>query len=138
MLGEEIANYLVSAGVGLSASTSGMPVFGKPFPPTAPDAAACVICYGGEDPLDAMGPDGAAPVFERPRFQLLVRDTDDNAFGAEAICEAAKKALRHRSVTLSGVFYGFIRSLGPVFFLKFDENQRPHYAAEFAVMKKES
>jgi hypothetical protein len=53
VLGDEVATYLAGAGIGMSlSSTSGWIIFGVPFPPEAPNAAACVIEYGGSAPVD--------------------------------------------------------------------------------------
>lgn len=140
MLGDEVATYLANAGIGFSlvASTSATIIFAVPFPPEAQDAAACIIEYGGMPPLDAMGPSGSAPVFEQPRFQLLVRDRPDNLAACRSLMNLGYKALRHFSGVLSGVNYGFIQALSPVAFLKFDENNRGIYYANMEATKAES
>lgn len=139
MLGDEVASYLAGAGLGLSATTAGGTViFADPFPPTAPDTAVCIIEYGGSGSDDAFGPSLSSPVFEHPRFQLLCRDRPDNALACRTLAHNAKKKLRHFSGTMGTVTYGYVRALGPVFFLKYDENARVHYACNFECTKQES
>jgi len=111
MLGDEIATYLAGAGLGLTLSSSGTQVYGVPFPAEAPDTAACVIEYGGLAPYDAFGPSLSAPVFERPRFQIVCRDAQDRIAACRALILAVEKTLRHFSGTMGSVTYGFVQAL---------------------------
>lgn len=139
MVGDEVANYLAGAGIGMSlSSTSAGIVFGVPFPPEAPDTASCVIEYGGLAPVDAMGASLSPSIFEQPRFQLLCRDKSDNLAACRALANAAYKVLRRFSGAMAGVNYAYVQALGPVFFLKFDENERGYYACNFQARKAES
>jgi len=138
VLGDEVATYLAGAGVGLSLSSSGTVVFGVPFPPEAPNAAVCVIEYGGSAPVDAFGPSLSPSIFEQPRFQVLLRDTSDNLAACRALANSVYKVLRRYSGLMGGINYAYVRALGPVAFLKFDENQRGYYYCEFEARKAES
>lgn len=147
MLGDEVANYLAGLGVGftLTAATSATRIFGVPFPPdsTVPDAAACVIPYGGGENIDAFGPSLAAPLFQVARFQVLVRDHTDNQKSVVFLIEQAYRNLRHFVGTLTGtsgvqVRYVWVKSLAPPSFLKFDENQRCNWVWNAECMKEES
>jgi len=139
VLGDEVATYLAGAGLGLSLTTSSSNgVFAVPFPPLAGDTATCVIEYGGRENVDAFGPSLSAPIFQRPRFQVVCRDSADNALACRTLAESIYKKLRHFSGTLSGVTYGFVKAHRPPFFLNYDENQRIHYAINFEAHKTES
>ena len=138
--GDEVTTYLAASGLGLTAGSLGANgIFAGPFPPeTTTNTNTCVIEYGGMEPVDAMGPSLAAPIFEQVRFQVLCRDSSDNLSTCRALANSIYKKLRHYSGAMGGVNYAYVKALGPVFFLKFDENNRGYYACNFEARKAES
>ena len=126
----------ISPGVGSSSNG----IFSAPFPTEAGDSATCVIEYGGEPPLRAMGPAGTAPVMELPRFQVVSRDASDNAQVCRTLQKAIFNALEHQAGTLTGstggtTVYNFIEALSAPAFQKFDESGRVYYSCNFRAKK---
>lgn len=140
MLADDIATYLAGAGLGLSMGSSSNGIFSTPFPTEAGETATCVIEYGGEPPLRAMGPALTAPVVERPRFQVVSRDASDNAMTCRSLQKDIWNKLEHHAATLAGAtggttVYHFIEALSSPSFLKLDESGRVYYACNFRAQK---
>lgn len=142
MLADEIARYLAGAGLGLTVgATSGNGIFAVPFPTEAADAATCVIEYPGLKPVRAMGPNLTAPIFEAAKFQVLSRDTPDNAYTCRRLQLGIWAALCHLSTTLvtstgGSTFYGYIEGVQSApFFLKQDDSLRLYYACNYLAWK---
>lgn len=141
MLGDEIAIYLAGQGLGLVVGSTGSGgIFSLPFPTEAGDSATCVIEYPGKPPIRAMGPALQAPIFEQARFQLCSRDLSDRGFECRSLQKNMLNALSHLQVNLAGttggvVVYGYVESLTPPFFLKYDESGRVVYATNYSALK---
>lgn len=136
MVSDEIATYLAGAGLGLTLGTN---LYDVPFPigPGQPDAAVAVMEPPVEEKAeDTFGGSLAAEAISKPHFRIEVRDKDPGA--AKTTMWSVFKKVRNLSATLSGVRYLQIDSLGQPAFLKFDDNQRAIYYAEFRAWKEES
>lgn len=142
MLADEIAQYLAGAGLGLVVgATSANGIFAVPFPIQAGDAATCVIEYPGLKPVRAMGPNLQPPIFEAAKFQVLSRDTPDNAQTCRRLQQSIWAALCHLSTTLVGstggsTYYGYIDGIQSApFFLKQDDSARVYYVCNYMAWK---
>jgi len=147
-LEDEVANYLAGAGLGLTlGSSQANGVFADPFPPAAHDTSTCVVVYSGEESVKAFGPSLVADILEKPRFQVMTRDTPDKVRECKRLMLNINKKLRSLAgVTLTSVLpnstgsvsYAYVKALGPPFFLKYDEAQRVVYACNYVALKAES
>lgn len=137
MLGSEIALYLASAGIGL---TAGSTVFDVPFPEASPDQAAYIDVFGGRNNDRTFGPSLQAPLGENVDFLVVVRGTREGAAAAEGLADSIYKKLDNLGpVTLSGVLYRDVRTTeGPPKFLGFDQNNRPLFYCAYLADKDRS
>ena len=116
--------------VSLALGTFGVDLFiGKL--PDAPDSAAALMEYAGS--FGQFSHDSAVAEFERPRFQINVRDAV-YATGRATI-ESIYKGVPASNIMLNGTQYLRIVALQPPFFLKRDENDRPIFICNFEAMK---
>jgi hypothetical protein len=141
MVGDEVAEYLAGAGLGLTVGSSGANgVFAVLFPVEANDTATCVIEYASDLSVESMGASLSPVLLERPRFQVICRDLQDNARTCRSLAQSIYKKLRHYSGTMgsASVSYPFVNSMGVPFFLKIDENMRVLYACNYVAYKAES
>ncbi len=132
---DDVASYLAGAGLGLTVATSATGnLYKVPMPEAAPDAATCIVVYGGLPSVRAMGAsttalsNAASPVAEVVRFQVLVRKSAQAFEACVTLAENIHKALDHvANQTLGSARYLHIKTLGPPAFLAFDDNLRPRY-----------
>ncbi len=143
-LGQEVANYLAGAGIGLTISSSGTPVYGTPFPPESPAAAVAVIPYVSEGYVEAFGASLSGVLGERVRFQVVTRDDRDNMKSTEELANSINRVLRRYSGGMSvpgstaSITYFYVRSMGSPTFLKYDEDDRALYSCNYKAHKEES
>ena len=131
MLLDDLADLLSTGGIG----TVGTNLFKGTLPPE-PDAAVAILGpYGGLEPVHAMAAGPGASLAERPRVQVVARDTRYDA--------AMKKAqdvwllldgLQEK--TINGVKYYSIDALQSPFYLVRDENHREIFAANYEVVRR--
>lgn len=132
--------YLVATtSLGLSYSSStGYRLFLTPFPDQAQDAAVCMIEYGGGEAVRAFGNPRSAPVYERPRVQLTVRDGSSNFATARAKAEDIYQAVDATfSTTIGSALYLKMVALQPPFHLGSadDDNSRHRFVFNVEVWK---
>lgn len=141
---DDVPTYLAtSTGLSLTVATSsGGNLFKVPFPEGAPDAAVCLIVYGGRAPIRAMSAatthlgNAAAPVVETVRFQVVVREDAQSFEDGMELIENISRSLDHvANVTLGSTRYLYIRTLAPAAFLSFDGNLRPRFYVNAEAMK---
>lgn len=141
---DDVPAYL-AASTGLSlavATSSGGNLFKVPFPEGAPDAAVCLMVYGGLPPIRAMGAattylgNAATPVAETVRFQVLVREDAQSFEDGMELIENIGRSLDHvANQTLGSTRYLYIRTLSPAAFLSFDGNLRPRFYVNAEALK---
>lgn len=144
MLADEIVIYLAGQSLGLTVGSTGTGgIFSVPFPTEAGDSATCIIEYQGKPPIRAMGPALQQPIFEQARFQVVSRDVSDRAFECRSLQKSILNSLSHLAVNLAGTtgavtVYGYVETLTPPFFLKYDESGRIVYASNYSALKQVS
>ena len=132
MLLADVGNYLAGAGLGLTLGTN---LFQVPFPATCQDAAVCIVETPGEEDEFGSGPSLDPPALERPRLSVTVRDAPQNALTCRTLAGAIRSKLNNLGpVTLGGVLYHHLEAK-PVFYLSADQNERPRWVINVAVMK---
>lgn len=137
MLGDEVANYLVSKGFGTLNSN----VFYDFLPPDDGTIGLClvVIPYGGRPDEPDLGINGGTTRLEYPRFQVIVRGVKDDNTGPKTQMENIRKALvAVLSQTLNGIRYVSISALTPVLPLMRDANQQVYWYCNFEAIKSPS
>lgn len=143
---DSVVTYLGTTGGANLGLTIGHNLFKVPFPedPTAvADAAVCVIEYPGREATYAHGTASqGAPVFEFPRFQVIVRDTLNNFETARKLAQDIYLKLEFlNETTLSGTRYAMIRAQGPPFPMATmrgsadDENSRTRFVCNYEATK---
>lgn len=133
-LASDVATYLAGTTLGL---TAGGNLFAIPFPEaTTSDQAVCLIEYPGEAPEHAAGASLSAPLYERPRFQVIVRDATSAAAACRALAESIYVALDGLSdTTLSGTRYLQVRAIQSPFYLSMDGQNRHRFVCNYAAEK---
>jgi hypothetical protein len=140
---DAIATYLASTGVnlGLEMGSTGN-LFKVPLPESAPDAAVGLIEYPGRESVRAMGASLSSPVFERPKFQVTVRDTHENFETARTLATSIYNNLDGLAdTTLSGTRYAYVRAIQTPFLMgpgegkAEDSNERPRFLCNYEVEK---
>ena len=137
MLADEVAAHLASGGLGL---TEGTNLFKRPFPEGAPDRAVSITEYGGREDEQNMSASLTAPLFERPRFQVMVRDVQSTGYHAgRTLANNVKNQLDGLfEADLSSVRYHRIQALSNVLYLGEDGNARHQWAINCEAWKKRS
>jgi len=133
-LASDITTHL--AGIGALSLTGGTNLFAVPFPEASQDQAVCLIEYPGEAPEHAAGASIAAPLYERPRFQIICRDVEANAATCRALAESIYVQLDGLAdTTLSGTRYLLVRALQSPFYLSMDGRNRHRYVTNYTAEK---
>lgn len=135
---DAIAAYLALSGTGLSL-TEGTNLFKSSLPET-PDFAVAIFEWGGMSNEKGMAASPGQAIMERPSFQVLVRgdrqNVDATAYAtARAKAEAIYLKLDGYKGTLSSVRYELIECASNPYYIKTDENDRPHIGADYDVIK---
>lgn len=131
LLGDVGAYLIASTSLGLSYGSTGSLWLGG-FAEQSPDVAVALIEYPGREPLRAMNAAAkGAPVAERPRIQVLVRESATNSYStgrdrAEAIYQYLDMTGEFNST--SGVRFLNIVALQPPFKLEQDDSTRTVWA----------
>ena len=133
---DAIATYLAASSLGLTVGTN---LF-KASLPDSPDASVCIYEWGGQQNEKAFASGPGQALLERPSFQVLVRGTRENittgAYStARALAESIYRKLDGYSGTLSGTVYKLIECTSNPYYIKTDENSRPHLGMDFDVVK---
>lgn len=116
--------------------TGGTNLFAVPFPEASQDQAVCLIEYPGEKPEHAAGPSGTAPLYERPRFQIICRDVEANAATCRALAESIYAVLDGvADTTMSGTRYLLVEALQSPFYLSPDGRNRHRYITNYTATK---
>jgi hypothetical protein len=133
-----MATYLAGAGIGLAMGSTGN-LFKVPFPDGSPDAAVSLLEYPGMEAVRAMGASLSAPVFERPRFQVTVRDTLQNFQTARTLATSIYNKLDGLSEeTMGTTRYSYVRAIQTPFLLGpagEDKNARPRVVCNYEAVK---
>jgi hypothetical protein len=137
VLSDEVAAYLVGAGLGLTTAAPTPNLFTRPFPLGGPDAAVCLVVWN-TDTMETFGESLSPPAMEMQNFKVITRDAPGNAPAASAKAyDVYKKLRRLGPVTLGGVKYYNIKAQPPMP-LSDDEKGRPRYHFDCAASKAES
>lgn len=133
-LASDVTTFIAaSTALGLTAGTN---LFAVPFPEAAPDQAVCLIEYPGEAPEHAAGASASAPMYERPRFQIICRDAEANAATCRALAESIYVLLDGvADTTMSGTRYMQVRALQSPFYLSVDGRNRHRYVCNYSADK---
>jgi len=124
---DDISIILAGSGLG----TFGTDLFCSQLPPT-PDTVVALFETGGLSPLYTHS--GTLPAYERPTFQVVVRDASYVA--ARAKIESIWKTLAAIANTaISGTFYLMIRPRQSPFDMGQDKNERAQLVVNFDVIK---
>jgi hypothetical protein len=125
-----------------TSSSSGGNLYKVPFPEGAITPGAFVTEYAGVESVHSFGASRSAPLWETVRFQILVRDTEDQAQRWRNTIESVYRALDWcQNVTLStsaggsNTRYLSIVALGPPALLRYDDNSRPEFYCNFEARK---
>jgi len=105
--------------------------------PSNPSLCCALVEYEGETPLRTQNEGAAhssAQGGERPRFQLLCRDTDYET-GRSLVKSIVTVLDAIVNETIEGTFYVRVSALQSPFLLERDENSRWIFAVNFAVIK---
>jgi hypothetical protein len=138
MLVDDVAEYLGTAGLGLTVGTN---LFKVPVPETATaDIQVAVVEYGGRPAIRAMGPSLGAPVAEVSRFQVAVIGQLNDYEASRDLIEDIYRALDNLAETTLGTTrYLLIRALQPPFYMPpgetGDPNAQQHFSCNFEAMK---
>ena len=133
MLLDDLGDVLSSASIGVLGTT----LF-KGMLPSTPDACVAILGpYGGLPPVWAMSPgaaSGGRPQVERPRVQVLCRDTRYDSAEQKAV--AVRFVLDGLGgVTKNGIAYKAIFAVQEPFYLERDANNREIFAANYEVVR---
>lgn len=124
----DIAGYLVTQTV---CTAIGTDLFILEVP-QYPDLCTMVFQYAGSPA--GLTFDGAAE--DRLSLQVRTRGSPDGLVAAEARAKAAQTALHGvANTTISSTFYQSIQALGGYMFIGNDEQGRPEFTQNFAVVK---
>jgi hypothetical protein len=142
MLLDDIGYYIsASSSHGYVLGSVTAPLFRCPLPESAPDKAASIVEYAAESPERAFGDSACEPVSETPRFQVLVRDTQEHYSTARDAIESIYRALDGLGDSVinptSSTRYYWIRALQSPFFLSYDELDRPRFVCNFSARKEQ-
>lgn len=129
MLLDDLADVLSSGGIG----TVGTTLFKGLLPPNPP-AVTAVFAYGGAPPVWGMAPGPGTSLAERPRAQIVCRDTSLDA--AEKQARDAWLLLDGLQRTINGVVYHAVYALQSPFQLMRDENNRESVAFNVEIVRK--
>lgn len=123
-----IKDLLVSAGVGAEAATTGWGVY-VAQEPTEPDTVITVYNTPGENPNPKW-------LLDYPHVQVRIRGSRTNGYvAARSKAQAVKDALLGLpSQDLNGDRWVHINGLGDIFDLGFDDNNRPLFTTNFALI----
>lgn len=133
MLLDDLADVMSSNGLG----TVGVTIF-KGALPSTPDACVALLGpYGGLPPVWTMsaGPaSGGRPQVERPRVQVLCRDTRYDAAEQKAV--AVRFAIDGLGgFTKNGVGYKSVFMVQEPFYFERDANNREIFAANLEILR---
>lgn len=133
MILDDLADVMSSAGLG----TVGTNLF-KGALPSAPDACVALLGpYGGAPPVWAMSAgaaSGGRPQVERPRVQVLCRDTRYDSAQYKAV--AVRFVLDGLgSFTKNGVGYKSVFAVQEPFYLERDGNDREIFVANYEIVR---
>jgi hypothetical protein len=142
MLVDDIGYYIsASTSHGYVLGSTSAPLFRCPLPESAPDKSASIVEYASEAPERAFGASLSEPMWETPRFQLLVRDSMENYAAARNSIESIYRALDGLGDTVinpsSSTRYLWVRALQSPFFLSYDNSDRPRFVCNFTARKEQ-
>ncbi len=134
MILDDIADYLSSGGLGVVGTT----IF-KGFMPGPPVVDAVLVIYetGGQEPQRAMSAfAGETVVVERPRIQVVCRDTA-NDYEAASVVAARAYAMLDGMPTreINGVSYKWGAAVQPPFPMGRDKAGRVLVACNYDIVK---
>ena len=90
--------------------------------PDAPDNIVVIWELMGQEPYYSMGPSGTAPYVQRPRFQIMVRNT--SYASAQTLADQIFTDLHWFAGTIDSTDYMLIRALNQPYSAGEDENRR--------------
>lgn len=125
---EDVLTLLSAAGVG----TKGVDLFAGTLP-EVPVNAVGVKQYGGGNPTHTMGGSLAPPAVERPRFQIVARNSSQSLAWVKA--RAVRNALRFYEGTPGSVKFHIIWQIGDLGELPQDEGLNYRVAGSFEVVR---
>ena len=133
---DAVATYLEGSSLGLTVGTN---LF-KSRLPDSPDLAVAIFEWGGMQNEKTFANAPGMAILERPTFQVLVRapreNVTPNAYStARALAESIYRKLDGYSGTLSGTAYKAIFCESNPYYLKTDDNLRPHFGIDFEAIK---
>lgn len=136
MLVQDLANYLVANGLCYVPESVTFPWVFCNWRPEDPDKLIVISDYMTTEPLVTMN--GAAkPIVERPRVQVLVRDTPEAAVACyNTAREVYKKLCLILDLPISGTLYSLVPLDSPAMIGR-DDQQRVNYAMNFQVTMQE-
>lgn len=102
--------------------------------PETPDAVIALIPGEGMKPIRAMGPSGAAPLFDRPLLEVHVRSPRKDWLAGYDVAEQVLAKVDHVSTTQSGRTY-FLDALSPQFSDGQDKDSRALFIIPVLVHK---
>jgi len=141
MLAEDVGTYLAAqSSLGLTVrTTAGGNLYVVPLPESAPDAAVAIMEYAASAPLRAMSSDLAPPIAEQPRFQVLVRRTQNSFSTGRELMEEIYKNLDWLHSTGIGstgsTRYLQVRAISSPYWMGQDGNGRHRWTCNFEALK---
>lgn len=139
MLLDEMSTFIAAQVASLTVATSsGGNLYKMPFPKHAPAAGACIVEFGGEPAIRAMGASAGDPVAEIVNFQVVVRAATSSAESARTVMGEVHDALDHMDGTLSLCRYLYVKATSPPIYLGLDDNERPRWGVDFQATKERS
>ena len=131
MLLNEVGTYLQANAIG----TLGTDLF-LGFMPEKPDACVALYETGGLEPYRAMRGSPGSPVAERPRIQIVCRNTQYEYAAAREKARAINVLLDQLGeTTLSGTRYLWVAAAQSPFLMGRDDARRVLIAVNFDVVK---
>lgn len=123
---EGVALLLETAGVGTRAATSGWSIgVGRRL--QSPDTMIVVFDTPGENPNPKW-------LLDHPHFQVVIRGAKDAYGAAWAKAKDVKDVvLGMEPQTVNGDLWDGIIGQGDIFFLEYDDNNRPVFAANYKI-----
>ena len=107
---DEVGTYLAAQGIG----TLGTNLF-LGFAPDAPDQVTVLYEAGGQAPIRAMGQAAGSPVAQRPRLQVVCRDTQYEYATARSKAKSVYAILdglcSRGDITMSGTRYMWLSAV---------------------------
>jgi len=134
MLEDDVCDYLVGAGIGLSMGSTGN-LFKGTVPETTPASQVIsIIEYGGRPALRSFGPSIGDPVHETARFQVAVIDQQNNYQAGRTMIESIYRKLDNLANTVLGATtYLMVTALQPPFYMPPGDVQDPNLQHHFTI-----